>query len=118
LLGVRTFDSDVSGKLGVGREIDMVLVETHAGKFFCKLLEFIRDKKRFQRYDPAFISGMNRINKTNKKLQPESLPGKTDWGECQVCIWSSSQNPTFARLVWQNEAAQILHYHFSLKLQK
>jgi len=67
LLGVRTFDSDVSGKLEVGREIDMVLVETHAGKFFCKLLEFIRDKKRFQRYDPAFISGMNRINTTIKK---------------------------------------------------
>jgi len=80
LLGVRTFDSEVSGKLEVGREIDMVLVETHAGKFFCKLLEFIRDKKRFQRYDPAFISGMNRINTTIKKTDARKSPRKNRLG--------------------------------------
>jgi len=84
LLEVRTFDSGVSGKLEVGWEIEMV-------PFSGKLLEFIWDKKRFQRYDPAFISGLNRINTSTKNRSQKVSQEKQIWGECQVCIWSSGQ---------------------------
>jgi len=45
LLGVKTFDSVVSGKLEVGREIDMVLVATH---FFAKSLNSFGTRSDFK----------------------------------------------------------------------